>query len=75
MVRFFFCRVYLNFLHLQRNDLPKITDFKNYKQGNNSAQVTALRRIHFNFHNIIVLYKIYYIILPFAYPKCYKDDI
>ena len=41
--------IYLHFLHPQRNNLPKIIDFKICKKRKNSTQVTALRRIYFNF--------------------------
>ena len=52
--------IYLNFLHLQRNNLPKIIDFKFINKGNNSTQVSALRRIHFNFlSNLLEKYNSY----------------
>ena len=43
--------IHLHFLHLHphRNDLPKTIDFKINKQRINKIQVTAIRRIHFNF--------------------------
>ena len=41
--------IHLHFLHPQRNDLPKTIDFKINKQRKNKIQVTAIRRIHFNF--------------------------
>ena len=42
-------------------------------KGNNSTQVTALRRIHFNFlSNLLKQHKITVqkFILPYVYPKC-----